>query len=1024
MAGGVGGGGGFLQSLKGKFTEVFKEVAAGPPDAFERRLTDHVERATSELLTGPDWGLNFELVDTINNDPTCAQSAARSAAQRPAQRSAPLSARRPGASRRALLRRRRRGASDKVYRALRRVLLRPSIHSQLLALTLLEACVKNCVPFFFQQLIYSELWAEIMRAGEPLRNWDPEVRDRALGLVEDFARGLPLPAYNEAYESLLDRGVDFPVRPAAPADEAAAVPYYTPPPAPPAEVAAAQGISPEDRAAIAAAVADLEAQEAAAAARDAALAPPGLPAAGHVPAVMGPAVLFGGAIRPPGYVPPPGYHPPHAAAPPPMVAGAGAVPAPGGAPAPGAAGGGAPVPSSREDVETTLRVSRNSAELLAEMLAPIKAGGDAGGLQESFVADLVDQCLRYKALLAELIPRLGDEHQVSAALRGAAAAAAAGAAASSSSAGGAAPAAAASSSGAGGGAATFTLLDEEEEEGEDGALQTRRGAAAVPKDDLISFDAAPAAARSGGGGGGEDALRALALLVLLAALASRAGAGPTDRTAAERGLTDPKKLTSKLLLAEGDDYFRGTANRNFKGPVLGFVTPWHGHGYEVAERWRAKFTHISPVWYQLRPTTDKGGDDDGIRLTGAHDVDQAWIARLRAPVTREADCHGDAGSQTCGADFDAVGAARRGGAGPPLDAGGCAPRAHCAAAAAAAAAGAWQAPPLIVPRVISELPTAQLVRMLEEPESVIDMLLEEVEKQGFDGLAFEVWLQLAGSGGFALTQVVQASLELVAKLGAALKAKGKVLVLPAPPPVFDGAEPRLTSSAVHLCALAAAGVSINIMTYDHAGADAGPNAPLPWVEANARALLDPAPAKLRAPSDPTRGLGADGGGDAAEDEAAETVTPTPGARRAPRGRRRPAPLAGWEAPGPRAARTRAHGARDAHPRRAVPAGQLFIGLPFYGWSWRKPDAGGAAPTRGAVKWPDFQAALRTHNAALRWDAAAAEHKIKFKGGGWRTTMYYPTPPMLEARLQLAARLGVGVAVWDLGQGADAFLDLL
>jgi hypothetical protein len=30
--------------------------------------------------------------------------------------------------------------------------------------------VKNCVPFFFQQLIYSDLWQEIMRAGDPMRN--------------------------------------------------------------------------------------------------------------------------------------------------------------------------------------------------------------------------------------------------------------------------------------------------------------------------------------------------------------------------------------------------------------------------------------------------------------------------------------------------------------------------------------------------------------------------------------------------------------------------------------------------------------------------------------------------------------------------------------------------------------------------------------------------------------------------------------------------------------------------------------
>lgn len=99
--------------------------------------------------------------------------------------------------------------------------------------------------------------------------------------------------------------MDFPVRPQA---EPSPAPYYTPPPVPAAAAAAAQALSPEDRAAIAAAVADLEAQEAERSRADAALAPPGLPTAGHVPAMMGPAVLMGAPIRPPGYQPPPGTH--------------------------------------------------------------------------------------------------------------------------------------------------------------------------------------------------------------------------------------------------------------------------------------------------------------------------------------------------------------------------------------------------------------------------------------------------------------------------------------------------------------------------------------------------------------------------------------------------------------------------------------------------------------------------------------------------------------------------------------------
>jgi hypothetical protein len=51
-------------------------------------------------------------------------------------------------------------------------------------------------------------------------------------------------------------------------------------------------------------------------------------------------------------------------------------------------------------------------------------------------------------------------------------------------------------------------------------------------------------------------------------------------------------------------------------------------GYDVAKKWRGKFTHISPVWYQLRAKAD----GSGFELTGGHDADQEWIAELRKPV--------------------------------------------------------------------------------------------------------------------------------------------------------------------------------------------------------------------------------------------------------------------------------------------------------------------------------------------------------------------------------------------------------
>ncbi|KAF6252500.1 hypothetical protein COO60DRAFT_521612 [Scenedesmus sp. NREL 46B-D3] len=138
---------------------------------------------------------------------------------------------------------------------------------------------------------------------------------------------------------------------------------------------------------------------------------------------------------------------------------------------------------------------QNSCELLGEMLGPIRAGGDTAGLQEAFVMDLVDQCYRYKSMLAEVIPSLTEEELVVGALaanddlarvlheydtlaRGRRRAhqqqhqqqGVLAAGLSSSSGGGAASSQAVPSS--------FTLLGDDEEEGEDLSLATRRGAGA------------------------------------------------------------------------------------------------------------------------------------------------------------------------------------------------------------------------------------------------------------------------------------------------------------------------------------------------------------------------------------------------------------------------------------------------------------------------------------------------------------------------------------------------------------------
>lgn len=69
---------------------------------------------------------------------------------------------------------------------------------------------------------------------------------------------------------------------------------------------------------------------------------------------------------------------------------------------------------------------------------------------------------------------------------------------------------------------------------------------------------------------------------------------------------------------------------------------------------------------------------------------------------------------------------------------------------------------------------------------------------------------------------------------------------------------------------------------------------------------------------------------------------------------------------------------------------------------------------------------------VRWVEASQEPLFKWKeraeeGGKARTTqhfLYYPLPRSLGLRLAEARARGMGVAVWEAGQGVDCFYDLL
>ncbi|XP_038990721.1 TOM1-like protein 6 isoform X2 [Hibiscus syriacus] len=146
-----------------------------------------VDKATSDLLIGPDWTMNIDICDSVNSNHWQAKD---------------------------------------VVKAVKRRLQHKSSKVQLLALTLLETMVKNCGDYVHFQIAERNVLGEMVKIVR--KKADMLVRDKILTLLDSWQEafggpGGKHPQYYWAYDELRRSGVEFPKR------SSNAAPIFTPP---------------------------------------------------------------------------------------------------------------------------------------------------------------------------------------------------------------------------------------------------------------------------------------------------------------------------------------------------------------------------------------------------------------------------------------------------------------------------------------------------------------------------------------------------------------------------------------------------------------------------------------------------------------------------------------------------------------------------------------------------------------------------------------------------------------------------
>jgi chitinase domain-containing protein 1 len=240
-----------------------------------------------------------------------------------------------------------------------------------------------------------------------------------------------------------------------------------------------------------------------------------------------------------------------------------------------------------------------------------------------------------------------------------------------------------------------------------------------------------------------------------------------------------KDLKNVIEIVKYHRSYSNDIQKKFSNSILGYVTPWNSHGYEVCKIFAKKFSQISPVWLQIKKIKSKKYE-----FSGSHDIDENWMNVVKEKSESKVE---------------------------------------------------------FLPRILFEKWTPQDLYSLfndeQEMQSLIKMLIKNSNKYKFSGYTLEIYIQLNGYSKPDINHFINDLANELHKIG-----KKLVLVVP-PAVSSNGRPSKASHvvfSREDFNDLKDVVDGFSLMTYDFSSnsGKVGANAPLKWMRDNVEYLSD------------------------------------------------------------------------------------------------------------------------------------------------------------------------------------------